>query len=82
MRTYSNLEREGETYSLPDVEVFYSHKRDQTPDTVFWNEDDKEPMGTGYYYWFCFPGCMPESSPFGPFKTEKEAIEEMRNNLE
>jgi hypothetical protein len=27
----------------------------------------------GWYYWYCFPGCMPESSPFGPYATADEA---------
>lgn len=30
----------------------------------------------GYYWWTCFPGCLPEGDPMGPFKTEAEAIED------
>jgi hypothetical protein len=29
---------------------------------------------TGWYWWTCFPGCMPDSDPFGPFATEAEAL--------
>ena len=28
----------------------------------------------GWYYWYCFPGCMPDSDPIGPFATEAEAL--------
>jgi hypothetical protein len=28
----------------------------------------------GWYWWPCFPGCLPESDPIGPFATEAEAI--------
>jgi len=29
----------------------------------------------GYYWWACFPGCMPDGDPMGPFETEDEAID-------
>lgn len=31
-----------------------------------------------WFYWFCLPGCMPDSDPSGPFKTEAEALENAR----
>lgn len=36
-------------------------------------EDDgmKEP---GWYWWACFPGCMPDSDAIGPFPTEEAAF--------
>lgn len=34
----------------------------------------------GWFYWFCLPGCLPDSSAFGPFKTAQEAIEDAREN--
>jgi hypothetical protein len=27
----------------------------------------------GWFYWYCFPGCMPESRPFGPYKSADAA---------
>jgi hypothetical protein len=27
----------------------------------------------GWFYWYCFPGGMPESSPFGPYASAAEA---------
>ena len=41
---------------------------------VFW--DDGEPVKPGFYWWACFPGCLPDGEPFGPFETEEEAIKD------
>jgi len=30
----------------------------------------------GWYWWACFPGCMPDGDPSGPFQTEQEAIDD------
>ncbi len=30
----------------------------------------------GVYWWACFPGCLPDSDAFGPFDTEKAALED------
>ena len=38
------------------------------------------PSKFGWYYWYCSPGCLPDSNPFGPFDTEAEALEDMRKN--
>ncbi len=27
-----------------------------------------------WYWWSCFPGCLPDGEPNGPFATEAEAI--------
>lgn len=27
-----------------------------------------------WWYWYCFPGCLPDSDPVGPFDTEAEAL--------
>lgn len=28
----------------------------------------------GWFWWACFPGCLPDSSPTGPFATYAEAL--------
>jgi hypothetical protein len=28
----------------------------------------------GIYYWFCYPGCLPDSDAFGPFPSMELAI--------
>ena len=35
--------------------------------------DDDCLYSPGIYYWYCFPGCLPDSNPFGPFQTVEEA---------
>lgn len=32
-------------------------------------------LAAGFYWWACFPGCLPDGEPCGPFFTEEEAIE-------
>jgi hypothetical protein len=27
----------------------------------------------GWYWWYCHPGCLPDSEPCGPYRTEQEA---------
>lgn len=33
-----------------------------------------------WYYWFCFPGCLPDSDPIGPFDSEADALADARDN--
>jgi hypothetical protein len=35
-----------------------------------------EPPQSGWYWWACFPGCLPDGEPSGPFATEQEAIDD------
>lgn len=88
MQAYSDPDRATDPWSLPDVEVFFIGRSDVTPDSVFWPEDetDLDPDEDidrysdiqlefeGWYWWSCFPGCLPDSEPFGPFETEAEAL--------
>lgn len=32
----------------------------------------------GYYFWWCFPGCMPDSDAFGPYPTSEAAMQAAR----
>lgn len=77
-QAYSDPTRADDPHTLPNVEVFYVSKRDiasgNFPLTL--SDDDPEPedFRAGWYYWFCFPGCLPDSDPVGPFASEQEAI--------
>lgn len=33
----------------------------------------------GWFYWFCFPGCLPEGEPVGPFDTQAKALADARS---
>jgi hypothetical protein len=69
MRVYSDPTRENDPHALPDVEIFEvdggSHDGTLTPGM--------------WYYWFCFPGCLPDSDPFGPYDTQAAAIAAVRD---
>lgn len=43
-----------------------------------------EESGTngGYFYWYCFPGCLPDSEPIGPFDSYKDALADAQANQE
>lgn len=66
-RIYSDPARANETHAITDVEVFHLDYGDDLAEQ--WPE-----LMPGWYYWYCFPGCLPEGDPTGPFKTEEEAI--------
>jgi hypothetical protein len=71
---YFNPKRESDPYALPDGEVFY---HDSSVNTIFENgESSHFGMPTGWYWWPCYPGCLPDSPPQGPFATEAEAIKD------
>jgi len=72
-RYYSDPSREGDRWSLPDVEVFEVRKTG-TP----WEDSEGNRLEPGWYWWTCLPGCLPDSDPFGPFESEEEALADAR----
>lgn len=48
-------------------EVFFAAKG-----SLNFNNDE------GFYWWPCFPGCMPDGEAIGPFNTAEEAIADAR----
>ena len=38
--------------------------------------EDTTSEDRGWYWHACFPGCLPDSDPMGPFETEQEAIDD------
>lgn len=41
---------------------------------------EEEGITGGWYWWACFPGCLPDGDPNGPFNTEDEAIKDVRES--
>ncbi len=39
-----------------------------------------EEWRAGYYWWPCFPGCLPDSDRNGPFRSAKAAWKDAREN--
>ena len=35
----------------------------------------EEGITGGWFYWYCFPGSMPDSEAIGPYATRQEAID-------
>jgi hypothetical protein len=83
MQAYSDPSREQDPHSLPDLEVFHVGAK---ASSRFWVTDDAyEELFNGrpgFYWWSCFPGCMPDSDPHGPFPTEAEALADARDGAE
>jgi hypothetical protein len=79
-QVYSDPTRENDKYSLPDIEVFYVSKLEAA-----YNQENSDHGNeftiyeSGWYWWSCFPGCLPDSEAIGPFNTEKEAIKDSQN---
>jgi hypothetical protein len=59
-------------------EVFYATQADcvdlARPEIVQGlPEDERTTYQPGWYWWACFPGCLPDSDPVGPFQSENDA---------
>ena len=75
MQIYSDPARESEPYALPDVEVFGVSQMEVNYNLANLDHADEYTITEpGWYWWSCFPGCLPDSDPYGPFATEAEAI--------
>ena len=46
---------------------------------IAWAVEESGTEG-GWYYWYCTPGCLPDSEPYGPFPTPDAAIADAREN--
>jgi hypothetical protein len=75
---YSNPSRATDAHALPDVETFY-HAGVPVSQSMYDEEGNLYPAG--WYYWFCFPGCMPDGEPVGPFETEEAAVADFTDDL-
>lgn len=73
---YSDPTREADPHALPDVEVFYRTDAACRAD-IHWITDADGDLA-GWYWWPCFPGCLPDGDPIGPFPTEAEALADAR----
>ena len=67
--SYHQFANETEFYG--SFEVFYIAWPGLTTE-----DGECDPLGKGWYWWACFPGCMPDGDPSGPFENEQEAIKD------
>lgn len=89
MQGYSDPTRANDPHSLPDLEAFEAVRgewwiddngeRQEFPTTraeaLKAHDEGWEPCEAGWYVQACFPGCLPDSEPEGPYKTAEEALE-------
>jgi len=76
-QAYSDPERADDPHALPDIEVFYAKRGE-----LGVQHDDGAPSAAGWYWWPCFPGCLPDGDAIGPFETEAEALADTREGVE
>ena len=75
MQIYSDPSRENDPHALPDVEVFGVSQMEVNYNLANLDHADEYTITeAGWYWWSCFPGCLPDGEPNGPFATEAEAI--------
>lgn len=93
---YSDPRREAEATALPDVETFqmdavecgecdYSGPKGdegRCPECNAVQTPGDITQRNAWWYWYCLPGCLPDSDPFGPYATEEEALAEARAEYE
>jgi len=66
---YHFQDEEGNEMPSTSFEVFYSS----------WEPEDLGKRNPGFYWWSCYPGCLPDSEEAtGPFPTEAEALADAR----
>lgn len=88
---YSDPKREDDGYALPDLEVFYVAAMGMSecpsedcqvslnsPEQITLHQSEHR----GWYWQACFPGCLSDSEPMGPFETEAEALKDAREGVE
>lgn len=74
MQAYSDPTRKDDPYALPDIEVFYIDEDELSE----WQDEGLD-LSVGWYWWSCFPDCIPDSDPIGPFDTEAEALRDAQD---
>ena len=78
---YSNPKRESDAYALPDIETFYMTRLECDEVTAL-NDGEELYTGAGWYWQSCFPGCLPDGDPMGPFESEAAALADARDGME
>jgi len=92
MQAYSDPKRAADPLALPDVEVFHVSERERFTVCEMNGEIHTQQRSTqrpcedcpeaGFYWQSCFPGCLPDGEPVGPFATEAEALADAQDGAE
>ena len=84
---YSRPSRIDDPFALPDVEVFRVATADAghdcplcCPDSL--DDDNPHTDHVGWFWQACFPGCLPDSEPYGPFESREAALADAREGFD
>ena len=96
MQAYSDPKRASDPHALPNIKrylVFHhehakrercflnaGHKAELYGECI--TDEDGDCLGTGWYWWSCFPGFMPDSDPFGPFESYEAALADAQQDAD
>jgi len=74
-----------------DQDLVYEYTKKHKYRLAGFNSRDRDSMLTaiaeenniqgGWFYWYCIPGCLPESAPFGPYASADAAIAACREDI-
>jgi hypothetical protein len=85
MQAYSDPTRAHDPHALPDLEIFYLSDETIGADRLASHAAGVEPswekFETGWYWWSCFPGCLPDGDPHGPFPQYADALADAREGV-
>lgn len=80
MQAYFDKTRENEPTSLPDCEIFHVSQMECNYNLENLDHANEYTITEpGWYWWSCFPGCLPDSEATGPFDSEALALEDARD---
>lgn len=76
---YSSERRAEDPFALPDLEIFYY---DAKTDPPLVDSEGCANEESGWYFWYCQPGCLPDGdgTAHGPYASEAEALADARLN--
>lgn len=60
--------------------LMHMNSRDRQK-AIDWAVEESGTTG-GWFWWACFPGCLPDGPAIGPFKTRQEALKDAQSNYE
>ena len=60
--------------------LMHMNSRDREK-AIDWAVKESQATG-GWFWWSCFPGCLPDGPAMGPFTTKQEALADAMQDLE
>ena len=80
MAYHSFIDPSGNAYGSFETFRITRENRDSWGDSGFWENDlgERSRILCGFYWQACFPGCLPDGEPMGPFRSEAAAIRNAR----